>query len=143
MIEPPFVFVDSVHLIGLFVDSDQWRGASLAAAQDVKERKQYTSDGVLQEFLAHVSRHGPRARVAAVSYVRRLREDPEVNVLRHSERLVELGLVLYEVEFRFTSLSLQDCIAIQIMRDFGITDILTADQEFALAGMTPLLRRYI
>ena len=56
---------------------------------------------------------------------------------------MQLGLNLYDGEFRYTSLSLQDCIGIQIMRDLDITDVLTADQEFALAGMTPLLRRYI
>ena len=49
---------------------------------------------------------------------------------------------LYDGEFLHTRLSLQDCIAIQIMRDFGITEILSTDQEFSVAGVTPLLRRF-
>ena len=65
-----------------------------------------------------------------------------MTVVEHDLRLVDEALTLYDGEFRHTSLSLQDCIAIQIMRDFSIAEILTADQEFALAGMTPLLRRF-
>ena len=143
MIEYPPVFVDSVHLIGLFVESDQWRSAALAAALDVEDRHRYTSDGVIQEFLAHVSRHGADVRVEAAGYVRQLRRDRAATVIRHTDRLVELGLGLYDGEFRYTSLSLQDCIAIQIMRDLDISEVLTADREFAVAGMTPILRRYI
>ena len=143
MNEYPPVFVDSVHLIALFVERDQWRSASLAAARDIQDRHRYASDGIVQEFLAHVSRYGAGARVEAARLVRDLRRDRTATVIRHSDRLIEHGLGLYDGEFRFTSLSLQDCIAIQIMRDRDITDILTADQEFALAGMTPLLRRYI
>jgi predicted nucleic acid-binding protein len=143
MIEHPAAFVDSVYLIGLFVDRDQWRRASLAAEQEIGDRHLYTSDGVVQEVLAHVSRYGTDARAEAAGYVRALRSDRRVTVVGHSERLVELGLSLYDGEFRHSNLSLVDCIAIQIMRDFGITEILTADQEFAVAGLTPLLRRYI
>ena len=55
---------------------------------------------------------------------------------------MEAALDLYDGEFRYTTLSLQDCVAIQIMRAFGISEILSIDQEFALAGLTPLMRRY-
>lgn len=143
MREHPPVFVDSVHFIALFVDSDEWRTASLAAERDVQGRHRYTSDGVIQEVLAHVSRHGTGARVEAARYVRNLRNDRTATVMRHSDRLVELGLSLYDGEFRHSSLSLQDCIAIQIMRDLDISEVLTADREFALAGMTPTLLRYV
>ena len=136
------VFVDSVHLIGLYVDDDQWQGASHAAALDAADRHQYTSEGVFQEFLAHVSRHGADARAEAARRVRSIRNDPAVTVVRHSDRLVRLATDLFDGEFRYTSLSMQDCVAIQIMRDFGISEILTADREFAIAGMTPLLRRF-
>ena len=56
---------------------------------------------------------------------------------------MESALDAYGNEFANSSLSLQDCVAILIMREYGITSILTADQEFTRAGFTPLLRRYL
>ena len=137
------VFVDSVHLIGLFLVGDQWHQAAEAAEASLASRRRVTSHGVFQEFLAHVSRFGEGARSLAMASIRSLRQDKSVSVVTHTEELVTAALNLYDGEFLYTRLSLQDCIAIQIMRDFGLTDILTADQEFALAGMTPLLRRYV
>ena len=71
-----------------------------------------------------------------------MRLDSGITVVRHSVRLVEAALNLYDGEFRYTNLSLQDCVAIQIMRAFSISEILSIDQEFTLAGVTPLMRRY-
>ncbi len=72
-----------------------------------------------------------------------MRNEPSINVVSHAKALLDAAVDLYDGEFRYTGLSLQDCVAIQIMRDVGISEILTADQEFAIAGVTPLLRRYI
>ena len=136
------VFVDTAHLIGLLIVEDQWHEAAVAADDEVGERQRFTSHGVFQELLAHTSRNGGRARSEAVAAARSMQRRESVFVVVHHPELVEAALNLYDGEFRHTSLSLQDCISIQIMRDFGITEILTADQEFALAGVTPLLRRY-
>ena len=136
------VFVDTVHLLGLFLVDDQWHRAAIAADAGVGNRRRFTSHGVFQEFLAHVSRYGEGTRAEAVATVRSVQRDESVFVVTHTEALVEAALSLYDGEFRYSRLSYQDCIAIQIMRDFGITEILTADQEFTLAGLTPLLRRY-
>ncbi len=136
------LFVDTVHLIGLFLVDDHWHRAAVAAEADAGQRPRFTSHGVFQEFLAHVSRFGERARSEAIAAVRSMQRSESVFVIAHRRELVEAAIDLYDCEFRYTSLSLQDCVAIQIMRDFGITEILTADQEFALAGVTPLLRRF-
>ena len=56
---------------------------------------------------------------------------------------MEIALDAYGNEFASSSLSLQDCVSILIVREYGITSILTADQEFTRAGFTPLLRRYV
>lgn len=142
MISDEAVFVDSAHLIALCIVDDQWREAATRAARSADRRLKVTSVGVFQEVLAHVSRGRAEVRSDAVRLVRAAQADVRMTVVEHDLRLIDEALTLYDGEFRHTSLSLQDCIAIQIMRDFGMTDILTADQEFALAGMTPLLRRY-
>ena len=62
-----------------------------------------------------------------------------VEVVSHTPELVDIGIALYDGEFLYSSLSLQDCISIHVMRERGITDILTADREFIRAGLTPLM----
>ncbi len=137
------VFVDTSHLIGVEFDHDQWHRVALLAADVTADMQRVTSEGVFQELLAHFARADGGTRRSVAATVRDMRADARTIVVRHTPGLLAAALDLFDGEFRHTRLSYQDCIAIQIMRDFGITDILTADQEFALAGMTPLLRRYI
>ncbi len=72
-----------------------------------------------------------------------MRLDPSYTVVVHDRSLMESALDLYGGEYAHSGFSLQDCVAIVIMREYGITSILTADQEFARAGFTPLLRRFL
>lgn len=136
------VFVDTSQLIGEVNPADQWREAALLAEIETQDMRRVTSEGVFQEFLAHFSRAGGDDRTNAAATVRAMRVDPDVIVVPHTPDLLEAALDLYDSEFRHTRLSYQDCIAIQIMRMLEIDSILTADHEFTVAGVTPLLRRY-
>ena len=102
-----------------------------------------TSDGVLLEVLAHYSRFSQQLRFELVEYFRRMRVDAAYRVIPHTPELMDAALDLYAGEFAASSFSLQDCVAIAVMREYEITAILTADQEFTRAGFTPLLRRYL
>ena len=138
------LFLDSVHLIASFSPTDNWRAPAVAAAAEIPPQQQFvTSEGVILETLAHFSRSPAFARVAIGQWVASMRADERYTIVPHDRRLSEAALDLYMGEFANSSLSLQDCVAIQIMREYGITSILTADQEFARAGFTPLLRRYL
>ena len=136
------VFVDTSRLIGEELVHDQWREAALLAADATEEMQRVTSEGVFQELLAHFARAPGVDRSSVAATVRGMRADARVIVVRHTPALLAAALDLYDGEFRHTRLSYQDCISIQIMRDLEIDSILTADQEFAVAGVTPLLRRY-
>ena len=72
-----------------------------------------------------------------------MRRDPSFTFVSHHQQLMDSALASFGGEFADSSLSLQDCVSILIMREYGITSILTADQEFARAGFVPLLRRYV
>ena len=136
------VFVDSSYIIALCVVDDQWRDEALNAASLLDRRRIITSVGVFQEVLAHVSRSRAPVRSESVRVVTEIQADPFVTVVEHDLALISAAITLYDGEFRYTRLSRQDCIAIQIMRDFGATEILTADREFVMAGFTPLLRHH-
>ena len=138
------LFLDSAYPIALHSPRDNWRDAAQAATAEIPLRQQFvTSEGVILETLAHFSRAPAFARVEIGQWVASMRADERYTIVPHDRRLSEAALDLYTGEFANSTFSLQDCVAIQIMREYGIASILTADQEFARAGFTPLLRRYL
>ena len=138
------LFLDSAYLIALFSEKDNWREAVLAAAEEIQpQQPMVTSEGVFLETLAHFSRKPSSERIDIGQRIASLRANPRYSIVPPDRRLSEAALDLYSGEFAHSTFSLQDCVAIQIMREYGITSILTADQEFARAGFTPLLRRYL
>ena len=138
------IFVDSVHLIALHSKSDDWSEAARQAADSLHPRQRLvTSHGILSETLAHFARASMAFRSRLAMQLRQLTHDSQYTVVTQHRSLMESALDMYGVEFANSSLSLQDCVSILIMREYGISSILTADQEFSRAGFTPLLRRYV
>lgn len=140
MSRQPAVFLDSVYLIALFDQLDQWSSVAEELADVFASRPLVTTDGVISEFLAHCSRLNPQRRLAAVEFVQELRSRERAEVVELSTELVEEGTRLYGGEFRYSRLSLQDCISILVMRQRGISEALTADREFSLAGIDVLMQ---
>ena len=138
MTSPPPVFLDATYLIARADENDQWRAAAVRVRPLTVQRHLVTTDGVLGEFMAHVARSGPNMRLFAARSAERLKASPTVEVVEQTTALMAAGIDAYRGEFRYTRLSLQDCIAILVMRERGITEALTADQEFLRAGITPL-----
>lgn len=138
------IFADSSYFIALNSKRDEWRNPARRARRQLDPQQPLvTSMGVIGEALAHFSRSSSRTRQKIAFELRNLRDDPFYTVVPHDWELVRAALDLYTGEFAESTLSLQDCVAIRIMREYQIETILTADQEFARAGFTPLLRRYI
>ena len=73
-------------------------------------------------------------------FAQQLKSDDRVEVAEQTSELVNAAINAYANEFRYTRLSLQDCISILVMRQRGITEALTADREFTLAGITVLMQ---
>ena len=138
------IFADSAYFIALNATRDDWRDAARRAQRELHPQQRIvTSTGVFAETLAHFSRSPRAVRARVARELLALRDDPFYTIVPHDWQLTEAALDLYTNEFANSTFSLQDCVAIVIMREYGITTILTADQEFARAGFTPLLRRYL
>ncbi len=139
MIQPLPLFVDAVYLIASFDPNDQWRDFALELVDLVESRSLVTTDGVLSEFLAHCSRFEQDRRHGAARYVQELRASGQIEIVELTSALVIARIEAYAGEFRYSRLSLQDCISILVMRQRGIWDALTADREFTLAGINVLM----
>ena len=136
----PAVFVDAVYLIATFDSLDQWTTEAERVANVFTSRALVTTDGVVSEFLAHFSRYKPDRRFGAVQYVQQLKASDRLEVVELTRDLVNEGIAAYAGEFLYTRLSLQDCISILVMRQRGISEALTADREFTLAGISVLMQ---
>ncbi|HVE73257.1 MAG TPA: PIN domain-containing protein [Thermoanaerobaculia bacterium] len=106
---------------------------AVARAMANRRYRIVTHDAVLTEVLSSASAAGSHIRQRAVESVRRaLREF----VVEHvSRELFLLALDLYESR-RDKEYSLVDCMSMVVMKQRGITDVLTNDHHFRQEGFT-------
>ena len=134
------VFIDSLHLIALALENDQWHELSLRIGESLGSTVRYvTTYEVLTEFLAGVSRGRPEIRAEAVETVRDIVTDDNITLIDPSIDLFNRGLELYATrpDKRY---SLTDCISMTVMRDLHITEVLTHDRDFESEGFIRLIR---
>ena len=134
------LFIDTVYLIAVFDPDDQWGPAAESLDNEYDTRPLVTTDGIVSEFLAHCSRYDHEVRLRASVFAQQLKSDDRFEVAELTTGLVDAAIDAYAGEFRYTRLSLQDCISILVMRQRGIFDALTADREFTLAGINVLMQ---
>ena len=132
------VFVDTLYWVALFNPRDQWHRLALAAGASLKDARFATTDDVLVELLNFFSEHGERARRAATTRVETLLSAPDTEVVLHDHDTFMAGLALYKAR-PDKGYSLTDCISMNVMRQRGITDILTHDDHFTQEGFKVLL----
>ena len=99
-----------------------------------------TTDEVLTEFLAALSRGGPRVRSAAAQAVRAMLSGSNVRVIPQSRESFSRALGRYEARGD-EEYSLQDCASMNVMEAESITQILTNDRHFEQEGFTVLMKR--
>lgn len=130
-----WVFADSSFLIGLFDANDQWSSVSQTIAVQLADAQLILTDGVLHEFLNHVSRRTNYRRVEAAILVSEWRAgtDDRYIVVAQTQQQLEQGLALYR-ERPDKSYSLTDCVSMIVMEELRIREVVTFDGDFRQAG---------
>ena len=127
-------FVDTFYWIALFSRRDRWhaRVAAFDATLDATDHL-YTTDEIFTEFLAYYSLATPRLRTRAARYVQTLLDTPGLMVLPQTRTgfLHALALYLARPDKHY---SLTDCASMQVMRQEGLTEVLTNDRHFTQEG---------
>ena len=133
------LFADTFYWVALFSPRDRWHRQALDISRTLGEHRLWTTDDVLNEFLAICSSLGPRSRQRAVNLARQILTDPDLTVVPQTHESFLEGLTLYE-QRPDKHYSLTDCISMNIMRRHGLTEVLSYDHHFEQEGFQLLFR---
>jgi len=133
------VFADSHYWIAIVKPGDEWADAAKAARSSLGDVFIVTTDEVLTEFLAALSK-GEHMRKQAAVMVRVILENPNVMVVPQTRDSFLKGLTLYENRSD-KEYSLIDCISMNVMRAESLVEVLTHDHHFEQEGFTVLAKK--
>lgn len=134
------VFVDTLHWLALVKPDDPWKAAAQKAVNNLGHVRLVTSDAVLVEVLTAMATGGPKLRQAAAEMVRKIMDNPNIDVEPSSRSAFLSGLSRYENR-PDKEYSLTDCISMDIMEREGITEALTNDHHFEQEGFEVLIKK--
>lgn len=126
-------FVDTWFFIAFTDFRDEHHRNARRLGTTLGSARWVTHEAVLTELLAYFSESGARGRLAAVRMLRNA--FIELNVVHIDETLFRRAVDLYEAR-PDKGYSLADCMSMLVMRDRGITHILTNDHHFRQEGFT-------
>lgn len=132
------IFADTYYWIAILSDRDQGHLAAQAMSESLQHDLIVTTHEVLSEVLTHFSGYGRTMRQSAATFVRRILADQTIVVHPQSDQSFRRGFDLYESR-PDKEYSLTDCISMEVMRQEGITEILTHDKHFTQEGFVVLL----
>ena len=132
------VFADAHYWVAIINDQDQSHAAAKAISRTLQGAAIFTTEGALTEVLAFFCEQGQYLRQLTTGTVRSLAADPMIRIVPQSHQSFLTGLALYEGR-PDKGYSLTDCISMLVMRQEGITEILTHDNHFTQEGFTLLL----
>lgn len=127
------IFVDTNHFTALLNLKDQWHVCAIAVEDEVRLAGKITIEMVLLEVLNYFSGYRPEVRQGIAGVVRRILSDDEIEVVLHTHAMFADGMALYEARLD-KGYSLTDCISMNVMRQRGISDVLTHDNHFRQEG---------
>lgn len=127
------LLADSFYWIALLDPNDQWHQRVKDFNRTLKSVHFVTTDEVLTEFLNFFSGYNSTMRQGALRRVRDMFQGQNVQVIPQTRERFIASLDLYE-QRPDKEYSLTDCISMQVMKEMGITEVLTHDRHFAQEG---------
>lgn len=132
------VFVDTLYWVASTNHRDQWYQPARNAEAALGNCNFITTEAVLAEFLNFFSEYGSVARLKAARVVQSILARADVDVVRQKHADFLRAITLFESR-PDKGYSHTDCLSMVIMRERGITDVLTHDVHFTQEGFKILL----
>jgi predicted nucleic acid-binding protein len=132
------ILADAQYFVALINDRDQSHPAALAISQTLRGVILVTTDEALTEVLAFFRERGRYLRQVAAILVDDLLTDPEIVVRLQFHQTFLDGFALFKAR-PDKGYSQTDCVSMKVMRQEGISEVLTNDDHFTQEGFTKLL----
>jgi uncharacterized protein len=131
------VFADTGYWEALLNPNDKLHTKAMEISASLGKVRQITSEMVLDELLAALSK--VPVRPYAIQGVDAIRRNPNVEVVPQTSLQFSRSFDLYR-RVADKDWSLTDCSSFEIMRERSLTEALAHDQHFVQAGFVALLR---
>jgi len=128
-------FIDTSFVVALINQRDQYHVQAVELASQFDKKSLVTTDAVLLEIGNALARNFKEASIQIIEYF--LTSD-EVEIIPLNTQLFARAFELYRSHLD-KSWGLIDCVSFVVMRDFGLSESLTADKHFEQAGFAVLL----
>jgi predicted nucleic acid-binding protein len=132
------IFVDTFFYVDAMSRNADLRLQAEKAVAAIGQAQFVTTDLVLTELLNYYASYQPFIRKTAASLAKNLLTNAKTEVIQLSHQAFLAGLTLYESRLD-KGYSLTDCISMNVMRERGITEVLTHDNHFAQEGFVVLI----
>lgn len=132
------VFADTLYWIALINSRDQWHERAVSIKTALADSSLVTTDSVLTEVANFFAEYGEVMRRKVALAIRTILSDEQVEVFSETRQTFLDGLTMYESRSD-KGYSITDCIAMNVMRKRGITEVLTHDTHFTQEGFHILL----
>ena len=132
------VFADTLYWIALINSRDQWHECAISIKTALTDASLVTTDSVLTEVANFFAEYGEIMRRKVALAIRTILSDEQVEVLAETRQTFVDGLATYESRAD-KGYSLTDCMAMNVMRKRGITEVLSHDTHFTQEGFHILL----
>ena len=132
------IFVDAFYWVAVINTRDQWHDRAVEVGQTLEESALVTTESVLTELLNFFGEYGPSFRLRTGHLVQTLLEREDIEVVEQTHAAFRAGVELYKAR-PDKGYSLTDCISMNLMRERGLTEVLTHDHHFTQEGFSVLL----
>ncbi len=132
------IFVDAIYWVAIINTRDQWHDRAVEVGQKLEGSALVTTESVLTELLNFFGEYGPSFRFRTGRLVQTLLEREDIEVVEQTHAAFRAGIELYQAR-PDKGYSLTDCISMNLMRECGLTEVLTHDHHFTQEGFSVLL----
>ena len=132
---PNRIFVDTLFVVALINPRDQYHAKARELAAKYEDNPLLVTDAVLLEIGNGLARN---YKQEAIDVIEDFLDSEEVQIVRLTTELFERAFDLYK-KYEDKDWGLIDCISFIAMKDAGVTEALTFDQDFEQAGFKALM----
>ena len=132
------IFVDALYWVAVINPRDQWHARAVEVTTKIEGRVLVTTESVLIELMNFFGEYGPSFRLKTARLVQALLDREDLEVVEQTRATFLAGVETYQAR-PDKGYSLTDCISMNVMRERGLTEVLTHDHHFTQEGFIVLL----